>query len=167
MRRVLAIFLCQLVLWSVVSQANHLLTGLHVYLFAGGLYVAFAALTLSGGECLAAAMLAGAACDAAEPVPFGTHALLFAAAGTLIFSVRDRLQGDDGASRIAVVLVANLALFLGLSLCEAARARAAMGDWPRLVSDLLCSQVFLALATPWFFALQRRAVALGDWIAQP
>ncbi len=31
--------------------------------------------------------------------------------------------------------------------------------WPRLIADLVCSQVFLALIAPWFFALQHRALS--------
>ena len=33
--------------------------------------------------------------------------------------------------------------------------------WPRLIVDLLCSQVFLVLIAPWFFALQTRALTLA------
>ena len=33
--------------------------------------------------------------------------------------------------------------------------------WPRLIADLACSQVFLALVAPWFFALQLRALTLA------
>jgi rod shape-determining protein MreD len=34
--------------------------------------------------------------------------------------------------------------------------------WPRLIADLVCSQIFLVLVTPWFFALQRGALALAQ-----
>ena len=34
--------------------------------------------------------------------------------------------------------------------------------WPRLLVDLLFSQVVLAFVTPWFFALQARSLAIAQ-----
>ena len=51
----------------------------------------------------------------------------------------------------------------GLSLAfAAARGTADASRWPRLVSDLVASQVLVALATPWFTALQARLIDLVE-----
>jgi hypothetical protein len=34
--------------------------------------------------------------------------------------------------------------------------------FPRLLADLVCSQIFVALVTPWFFALQARTIDLVE-----
>ena len=58
MRRTLVTFLTLLLLWAVVAQVNHVLDG-HVYLFLGGLFVAYAALQLPLRDGLTAVLLAG------------------------------------------------------------------------------------------------------------
>ena len=158
--RALAIFLTQLLLGSLVGLANYSLAGAHLYLFAGGLLVAYAALALPWGAGLAVSFLAGAVADAAVPVPFGTQALLFAAAHTLLFHLRDRLPRDDTTSRLILALLANLGLFLALSALFVGRTPRPAEAWLRLLPDLVASQVFVAFVAPWFFALQERAVAL-------
>ncbi|MSU23010.1 MAG: hypothetical protein EXS32_04220 [Opitutus sp.] len=160
MRRTLVTFLTLLLLWALVAQVNHVLSALHLYLFVGALFVGYAALMLPLRDGLAASLLGGLLCDATAPVAFGTHLLLFAAAHAVIFHLRDRLPRDDTIARLVVVLLANLGLFLLLSFSQIGRAPAPAAAWPRLIADLLCSQVFLALVTPWFFALQFRVLVL-------
>ena len=161
MRRTLVTFLTLLLLWALVAQVNHALSALHVYLFVGALFVAYAALTLPLRDGLATSVLGGLLCDATAPVAFGTHLLLFAAAHAVIFHLRDRLPRDDTIARVVVVLLANLALFLLLSFTQIGHAPAPGAAWPRLIADLVCSQIFLALVAPWFFALQFRALVLA------
>jgi len=161
MRRAAVLFATLVLLWTVVAQANEALASAHVYLFAGGLYVTFAALVLPGGPGLAAVLLAGLLCDANAPVRFGTHALLFAAAHAVLVQLRDRLPHEHTAGRVVVALLANLGLFLALSLLRMGRLPDPAEAWGRLGSDLVASQLFLALAAPWFFALQTRALALS------
>jgi len=80
MRRCLATFATLVLLWVVVAELNHGLSRFHVFLFAGGLFVAYAALALPWAAGLAAVLAAGMVCDANAAVPFGTHTILFAAA---------------------------------------------------------------------------------------
>jgi len=161
MRRALVIAGALLLLWTVVAQANHSLTGVHLYLFVGGLYVAFAALTQPLGPGLGASIVGGLLCDATSPASlFGTHALLFAAAHISVFHIRDRIPRDDTASRVVVALLANLGLFLVFSFSQVHLSPAPAEVWPRLLVDLLVSQVALTLLAPWFFALQARALVL-------
>ena len=161
MRRAFVMFITLVLLWTIVAQINQLLAGAHVYLFVGGLYVAYAALALPSGPGLAAVLLGGLLCDANAPVPFGLHALLFGAAHSVLFKLRDRLPHEDTAGRVAIALLANLGLLLLLSLFEIGRLPNPAATWARLGADLVAYQVFLAVAAPWFFSLQERALLLS------
>lgn len=161
MRRTFFTFLTLLVLWVVVAQVNHALAGTHVYLFVGGLFVTYAALQLPLRDGLAAVLLAGLICDANSPVPFGLHTLLFAAAHAVISNLRDHVPRDETVARVIVALLANLALSLVFSFVLIGRGPVPAAVWPRLIFDLVCSQVFLALVAPWFFALQARTLVLA------
>ena len=109
---------------------------------------------------IAAVMLAGLVCDASAPVRVGTHLLLFAAAHAVVFNIRDRLPRDETVARVIVALLLNLGLFLALSFALIGRGPAPGAVWPRLILDLVCSQVFIALVAPWFFALQARVLVV-------
>lgn len=161
MRRPLIILLTSVALWVFVGQLNHGLATRHVALFAGGLMITTAALIFPLKPGMAVSAAAGLACDANAPVLFGTLTLLFMTAHVLIFRLRDRLSHDETASRIAVALLANLALFLALSFLQMGRTGLPASAWPRLGADLICSQVFIVLVAPWFFALQDRAMGLA------
>jgi hypothetical protein len=162
MRRALVIAGTQLLLWTVVAQVNHSLSDLHLYVFVGGLYIAFGALTQPPAPGLAGAIAAGLFCDATSPAGLlGTHTLLFAAAHLTVFHVRDRIPRDETASRVVVALLANLALFLVFSFSQVHHSPAPAEVWPRLLADLAVSQIVLTLLAPWFFALQARSLVLG------
>ena len=75
MRAGLAVFLTLYLLLALVAQADSAISGLHVWLYAGGLYVVYPALLLPLRQGLAATILAGLLCDATSPLAFGTHAL--------------------------------------------------------------------------------------------
>jgi rod shape-determining protein MreD len=100
-------------------------------------------------------------------VPFGTHALLFSAAHALLFHLRDRLPRDDLVGRVVIALMANFGVYLALSFIADARAPSPAEAWPRILSDLVCSQVLVALAAPWFFALQARALVIAGAEPEP
>jgi rod shape-determining protein MreD len=161
MRRGLIIFLTLILLWAVVSELNHSLTPQHVYLWIAGLFITFGALNLPLGAGLGASFLSGLLHDANAPVPFGSHALLFAAAHVVIFNIRDRVPREETLARVVIALLANLALFLVFSFLQISRLPSPAVAWPRIVADLICSQLFLALIAPWFFALQTRALEIA------
>lgn len=162
MRRTLILFLALLVLWGVVTQVNHAVTGWRVYVFVGGLFVAYAALTQPLRPGLATSLLAGLVFDANAPAEIaGTHTLLFAAAHLAVVKLRDRVPRDDTIGRVVIALLTNLALFLAFSFTQIGRAPVPAAAWPRLLTDLVVSQVFLALVAPWYFALQTRALVLA------
>jgi rod shape-determining protein MreD len=161
MRRFLATFATLVLLWAFVSQLNHELAPLHVFLFVDGLFVAYAALVLPWGTGFAAVLAAGMVCDANAAAPFGLQVVLFAAAHAVLFHLRDRLPRDEMVGRVAIALLTNFALLLALSFLQIDRGPFAAARWIRLGSDLVCSQLFLALVAPWFFALQEKALVLA------
>ena len=162
MRRFLTLSFTLLLWWALLAQLNDLLSGLRVYLFAGALFVAFGALTQPFRTGLLASRVGGLICDANAPVTFGLHLLLFGGVHAMIYQIRDRVPADDNIAITVVSLLANLALFLVFSLTQIHASPAPAAVWPRLLMDLLCSQVFLALVTPWFFALQARSLEVAQ-----
>lgn len=161
MRRALVIFVTLVLLWAVVAELNHALSPRHVYLWIGGLFMTYSALTLSFRAGLVGTLCAGMLCDASAPIPFGTHALLFAAAHVIIFNIRDRVPRDETVARVIIALLTNLVLFLVFSLFLITRFPSASTAWPRLGLDLLCSQLAIILIAPWFFALQSGALEVA------
>jgi cell shape-determining protein MreD len=161
MVRTLILFATQLILWVLVSQLNHSLSDAHVYLFLAGLYLTFGAITQPFGAGLASAMMIGAVCDANAPIAFGTHVMLFGLTHVLICRLRGRIPRDDTVSRVVIAVLTNLAVFLALSLSRMAHSPVIAANWPRLLWDLICSQVLITLIGPWFFALQERALVVA------
>jgi rod shape-determining protein MreD len=160
-RRWFILFLTLGLLWLLLAQVNHYLAVWRVYLFVGGLYVTYAALQLPLRSGLTASLLAGLLCDANSQVLPGTHVLLFAVGHAVVFHLRDRLPRDQTVTRVIIALLANLGIFLVFSFLLIGRSPAPAAIWPRLILDLVCSQVFIALVAPWFFALQSRAFGLA------
>jgi cell shape-determining protein MreD len=161
MRGAVALFLTLYVLRALVAEVNSALSGMHVWLFAGGLFVAYSALMMPFREGFAASVLGGLLCDSVAPVAFGTHAALFGVAHAVVFNARERLQRDETAVRVLVALILNLALFIALTVARLRLTHGAPAAWPRILSDLVWSQAALALAAPWFFALQLRTLELA------
>jgi hypothetical protein len=160
MRASIAFFLTLIVLQALLVEANHVLAPLHVYLFAGGLFVGTAAFLLPFRAGLAVVFAAGLACDANADVRFGTQAFLFAGCHVLLFHFRDRLPHEETVGRVLIALLCNLALFLAMTLLSR------RSPWPlseaayRFATDLLFSQAVGAVMVPWFFSFQRRSIAL-------
>jgi cell shape-determining protein MreD len=161
LRRTIVQIASHLLLWAVIGEINHMLTGVRVYLFAGALYVIHAALFQPRRSGRLGVVLGGLICDATTPVIFGTHAFLFLLAHAVVYRLRDRVPRDDAISCIILALLLNLALFLAFSFTQIHRSPAPAAAWPRLLMDLVCSQFFLVVITPWFLALQSRALVLA------
>ncbi|HRE80519.1 MAG TPA: rod shape-determining protein MreD [Opitutaceae bacterium] len=157
MRRPLVLFATLFLLWVLVAQANHELSGFRVTLFLGGLFTVFAAIWLPRTEGLLTVFASGLLFDVGTPVWFGCHALLFSLAHTVIHHFRKRMPRDEAWVSVVVALLANLGIFLGVSFSAFHDLPAPTNVWPRLLTDLLLSQIVLALIAPWFFALQLKA----------
>jgi rod shape-determining protein MreD len=171
MPRIAVTFLTLFLLWLIVAQVNHALSDIHVYLFVGGLFVTYSALSFRLRDGLIVSFLGGLLCDASMPLAPGlsgpaltfahTHTLLFLCAHVVVFRLRDRIPRNETAARVLVALFTNLAVFLLFSFVHITQTPAAAEAWPRIIVDLACSQVFLALIAPWFFALQTSALVLA------
>jgi rod shape-determining protein MreD len=161
MRGALVLFLTLYLLRALVAEANTALSGLHVWLFAGGLFVGYSALMVPFQQGFAACVLGGLLCDSVSPVPFGTHAALFGVAHAAVYNMRERLQRDETAVQLVVVLAVNAAFFLVITLVRVRHVPAGADVWPRLLSDFAWSQAAVALAAPWFFALQTRSLEIA------
>jgi rod shape-determining protein MreD len=160
MRSHAALGLTLFLLWAVLAEANHSLSGLQVSLFAGGLFAAGPAFELGPVAGGTVAFLAGLLCDAGAPREvFGAQAILFAAACLVLGRMSERLHRSDAGPRVALALAANAAIFLALSLLRSRLYPLPVAAWFRLGTDLVASEAFVLLAAPWFFALQGKALA--------
>ncbi|MEO6568974.1 MAG: hypothetical protein ABIO94_09460 [Opitutaceae bacterium] len=171
MRRVAVIFCAHLLLWVLIAQVNHALSGVPIHLFVGGLYITYSALALRFRDGMITAFLAGLLCDASVPIAPAvsstalglahTHTLLFVSAYTFVHHLRDRLSRNETAARVLVALFTNLGIFVVFAFLRVGDSPALGAIWSRIVIDLACSQIFLALVAPWFFALQERSLILA------
>src|SRR5580658_629729 len=100
MRRALVIFLTLVLLWTVVAQIDHALSPWGLSVFAGGLFIAYAAVALPARTGLAAA-----------------HAVALRVRGA-----RPK-GGTEGVMGIA--LYSNLAMFTALTMFELGRSATA------------------------------------------
>jgi cell shape-determining protein MreD len=151
-RRTLVIVLCGFILLQLVGMSNHALAPARLYLWLGGLFVAFAGLRLPP--------LIGLLLDAVTPVPFGLHAFLFGIAQLVLVRIRHRFAATETLVAVTVALLTNLALFLALAFLYLGDAPEPTAAGLRMLMDLLISQCVLALIAPWFFALQTRALEI-------
>jgi len=154
------IFACCLVLWICISQLNHYLAPLHLSLFAGGLLITFSALRMGFREGWWSSLLIGLLIDSSTAVPFGFHGLLFAVVHTAVYNLRGRFPREETIFGLIVALLANLALFFMITVAFLLRSPAPFSMLPRLLADLLASELVVFFAAPWFFALQDRSLEL-------
>lgn len=162
MRGAAVLFLTFALLWAVVARLNDALAPLQVHLFAGGLFVVYAALAWEPSTGGLAVFLAGCLCGADSPrAAFGAHAVFFAFAYLILRAVRERFPGDLTVGRVAAALAANAGIFLAMSAVLWRGVLDPRSEILRLLVDLTASQAFILLVAPWFFALQERALVLA------
>jgi rod shape-determining protein MreD len=159
-RTTFIIFACCVLLWVCVSQFNHYLAPLHVSVFVGGLLVSFSALRLGFREGWWASILIGLLVDSSAPVSFGFHALLFAIAHVGIFNLRGRFPREETLFGLLVALLTNIALFLTVTVSLLHRSPTPLSMLPRLLVDLLASELLVFLAAPWFFSIQEHSLEI-------
>jgi rod shape-determining protein MreD len=159
--RWLIAFLANLLLCWLVGLANNCLAGAAVHLYVGGLFVVYPALRLDRKHGLIAIVLTGLLVDATAPVPYGTSMLLLGLVHATLLYGRQRFPREGAVFGIVVALLANLFLVIALSFLLVGANPRPGSAWLRVFVDLLASQLFLVLITPWFLALQDRAMALA------
>lgn len=161
--RWLIVTLANLLLWWLLGLANHYLAGtVAVYLYVGGLFVAYGALRLDPKHGLIATILTALLFDSVEPLPFGTSLFLLTLVHVTVLYGRHRFPREGAVFAVVVALLANLFLVIALSFLLVGANPRPGNAWLRIFTDLLCSQAVIALITPWFIALQDRAMALAE-----
>ncbi len=158
--RWLIVFGANLLLWWLAGLANSYLSGSAVHLYVGGLFVVYSALRLDRKHGLIAIVLTGLMVDAAEPVPYGTSMLLLGLVHATLLYGRQRFPREGAVFGIVVALFANLFLVIALSFLLVGGNPRPGSAWLRVFVDLLASQFLLVVITPWFLALQDRAMEL-------
>ena len=160
-RRTAVVFLCSLLLAGLVQQLNHNLGTWGISLWVSGLLVAFPALRLAPQQGFNACFIIGLAVDASTPLPFGLNAFLFAIAHLVIIRIRSRFASTEALAGTVVALITNLVLFVIVTFVVLARAPDAPFSGLRLLTDLIASQLFIAITAPWFFAIQERSLSIA------
>jgi cell shape-determining protein MreD len=160
-RTVFISFACGVLLWTLMTQTNHYLTSSHLHFFLGGLLIAFPALRLPRREGWRAVLLIGLWCDAATPVPFGLHTLLFLWSHATILHVRGRFPHQETLFGVIVALIANAGLFAAVTLAMLPNNPMPASVVPRLGFDLVMSELVIVVISPWFFALHEHALEIG------
>ena len=158
--RWLIVFLANLLLWWLVGMLNHFLADASLHCYIGGLFVVYSSLRLDYRHGLVAVLMTGLMIDAAAPVPYGTSMLLLGLVHATLIYGRRRFPREGALFGIVVALFANLFLFIFLSFLLAGANPRPGSAWLRLFVDLLASQLLIAAVTPWFLALQDRAMEL-------
>jgi rod shape-determining protein MreD len=164
--RWLIVFLANLLLWWLVGVLNHhlqrfsflWLDRVSLHLYVGGLFVVYSALRLDHKHGLIAIVLTGLSIDALEPVPYGTSMILLGFVHATLLYGRRRFPREGAVFGIVVALFANLFLMIALSFLLVGANPRPGSAWLRIFVDLLASQLFLLVITPWFLALQERAM---------
>ncbi|MFT3781849.1 MAG: rod shape-determining protein MreD [Nibricoccus sp.] len=151
---------CCVIFWTLACQINHYLSPLHISVFTGGLLVSFSALRVGFREGWWCSILIGLLIDSSSLVYFGFHALIFAIVHLLIYLFRSRFPREETAVGVAVAIAANSVLFLLVTAGLAHRTPEPLSMLMRYFVDLTASAILIAVAGPWFFALQERALDL-------
>ena len=160
--------LANLVLWWLVSTANHFLSHfsflwidpVSIHLYVGGLFVVYSALRLDSRQGWIVIVITGLMIDSVEPVPFGTHLVLLGLVHATLLYGRRRFPREGAIFGIVVALLANLFLVIALSFLMVGSNPRPGEAWLRIFGDLLFSQFVLLLITPWFQALQERSMEM-------
>lgn len=159
--RWLLVLACNLLLGWLAGLANHHLGPHGITLYLGGLTVVYAGLRLDLRHGLAAVFLTGLAYDALTPVPFGLSAVLLGLAYGGLMQGRQRFPRDEPVFATVVALLANLFVFIAFSFVMVGDSPRPGLAWIRLFGDLVASQLVLLVITPWFLALNGRALELA------
>lgn len=153
-------FAANLLLAVLAGEMNHYLAPWGCSILLSGLVLPVAALRLSLGPGLVAMVLTGFALDALGPTAFGANAAILSAGLLILHAIRHRLVREGAVAHLVVALLANLVIFVTQPMFAGGLSAYATPTPLRIVMDLFLSQLVLAAAALWFFALQERALVL-------
>ena len=150
--------MCGLLFTGLVQQLNHSLGPWGFSLWISGLLIAFPALRLAPQQGFNACFILGLVVDASTPLPFGLNAFLFAISHLVIVRIRGRFASSEALLGTVVALINNLVLYVIVTFIVISRAPDAPFSGLRLLTDLIASQLFIAIVAPWFFAVQENCL---------
>ncbi len=108
----LIIFILHAIGLILLSQLNQSLATVSLFLFVNGLLISFPALFLPLGQGITAVFLVSIFYDSGEPWDMGASLAPNLITFTALYYLRDRIQSNNLWVYKAVVLIANLVLFL-------------------------------------------------------
>lgn len=157
--RWLVVFAGNIVFLLLVGQANHYLTDVswlglargQMYLFVLGLPLAFAALRLNLASAVLATVGTALAVEAGLPVTDGAVLLPASACVCVTIAFRAHFNRFEISTAIFAGLIMNLVMMIAITVVV---QRGGGVSLPRILVDLLLSQLALAGLTAWFFAAQ-------------
>jgi hypothetical protein len=153
------VFMSNLLLIFLVAEVNHYLAPLALQVYLGGLFLTFGILRLQLRHGLIATALTGLVLDAVNPRPFGYTFFLMVGCHVAVFSMRGHFARETFRSCLLVALALNLVLFVGIGIAAGRGNPAPSLFWGRIVADSAFSMLAVLIVAPWFFALQKCALA--------
>lgn len=152
--RFFVLFACNLLLFYLLQLVNQTL-GVHgATLFSDGLFLFFPALFLRLRWALLNIALFALWVDAALPLVFGFHLILWGCAGTVLFYLRQGLRRASRFQQVLACLAVTLVLVCVQGILLGGEFRMSPAYWERLLADLgLTLLLFFPLAY-WFLSFE-------------
>ncbi len=161
-RRTLVILAVNGLLYFALNQVNAVLAPLSLHLSLDALYLLFAFLYLKTNQGLLIGFLTALFIDAALPVPFGVHTILYFCTLAALLRMRRELRRDNPRHIVLAAFWSNFFIMLGLSLLVGKGLLAQWDFWLRFCSDLAISQLLLIFLVRWWVDAQRQVLLLWD-----
>lgn len=153
--RAIALFGANLLLYGLVQGLNNALTPLGLSIYIGGLFIAFPALVLPPLGALIVILLSVFLMDAPLIIPFGSSAPLFTFGFYLTTLAEQRIHYSLKTLTMGIAFTLNLGLFLCISLIAPETSFRNPQQLQTLAINLVLSQAFLLIITPWFLSFQQ------------
>ncbi len=152
--RFFVLFACNLLLFYLLQLVNQTLGIYGVTLFPDGLYLFFPALFLRLRWALLNIALFALWVDAALPIVFGFHLILWCCAATVLFYLRQGLRRATRFQQVLTCLVVTLVLVLAQGVFLGGEYRLSLFYWERLLADLGLSLLFFFPLAYWFLSFE-------------
>ncbi len=161
-RRTLIILLANGLLYFVLNQINEILAPVSVHISMDALFLLFVFFYLKTGQALLIGLLTALFVDAALPVPFGMHIILYFGSLAFLLNMRRVFRRESPRHVLLAALWCNLFIMLGISLLAGQDLLTQSAFWLRFLCDLALSQLALALVACWWVNLLRKVLLMWE-----
>ena len=167
--RVLVIILVNFVLYYLINQMDAILSRWAIHLTLDSLYLLFAALYLRGVAGFVVVAVTAMAIEATLPLQLGSHLISYIFSFLLLIRSRVRLSRENPYQVVALALFTNLIIFAFFTASTKGLPLAFVPVWLRLFSDLILSQLAVAMLAIPLVSGQRYLLLLAgiDGAAEP